>query len=76
MEEITLGIGSRVEHPEFGKGVVVQVYSDMYEVTFIDYGTKSIAKNFDKLKVIDFSGSDIDLISYEKVEKVFSQNIG
>ena len=71
MEDITLGIGSRVEHPEFGKGVVVQVYNDIYEITFIDYGTKSIAKNFDKLKVIDFSASDLDLISYEKVEKVF-----
>lgn len=71
MEDITLGIGSRVEHPEFGKGVVVQVYSDLYEITFIDYGTKSISKNFEKLKVIDFSSSDLDLISYEKVEKVF-----
>jgi len=71
MEDITLGIGSRVEHPEFGKGVVVQVYSDIYEITFIDYGTKSIATNFDKLKVIDYSSSDLNLISYEKVEKVF-----
>lgn len=71
MEDITLGIGSRVEHPEFGKGVVVQVYSDIYEISFIDYGMKSISKNFDKLKVLDFSGSETDLISYEKVEKVF-----
>jgi hypothetical protein len=71
MEDITLGIGSRVEHPEFGKGVVVQVYNDIYEITFIDYGKKSIAKNFEKLKVLDFSGSETDLMSYEKVEKVF-----
>ena len=71
MEDITLGIGSRVEHPEFGKGVVVQVYNDMYEITFIDYGTKSIARNFEKLKVLDFSSSDVDLISFDKVEKVF-----
>jgi hypothetical protein len=71
MEDITLGIGSRVEHPEFGKGVVIQVYNDSYEITFIDYGTKSISRTFDKLKVFDFSGSETDLLSFEKVEKVF-----
>jgi len=73
MEELTLGIGSSVEHPEFGKGVVIQVYNDSYQVTFLDYGVKSIARSFDKLKVIDFRGSEDedDLLSFEKVEKVF-----
>ena len=71
MEDIVLGIGSRVEHPEFGKGVVIQVYNDSYEVTFMDYGVKSIARSYDKLKVIDYRGSEDDLLSFEKVEKVF-----
>lgn len=71
MEELILGIGSRVAHPEFGKGVVIQVYNDSYEVTFMDYGTKSIARTFDKLEVLDYKGSDDDLISFEKVDKVF-----
>ncbi len=30
MEELALGIGSRVEHPKLGKGVVIQVYNDSY----------------------------------------------
>ena len=71
MEDIVLGIGSRVEHPEFGKGVVIQVYNDAYEITFMDYGVKSIARTFDKLNVIDYRGSDDDLVSFAKVEKVF-----
>lgn len=71
MEAITLGIGSRVEHPEFGKGVVIQVYNDNYEITFIDYGVKSISTTFDKLKILDFHGTETDLLSFEKVEKVF-----
>ena len=71
MEDIVLGIGSRVEHPEFGKGVVIQVYNDAYEITFMDHGIKSIARSFDKLAVIDYRGSDDDLISFDKVEKVF-----
>jgi hypothetical protein len=71
MEAMTPGIGSRVSHPEFGNGVIIQVYSDSYEITFMDYGVKTVTKSFDKLKVIDFHGSDTDLISYEKVERVF-----
>jgi hypothetical protein len=71
MEDLVLGIGSRVEHPEFGKGVVIQVYNDSYEITFMDFGVKSIARTFDKLKVLDYRGSDDDLLSFAKVEKVF-----
>ena len=71
MEGITLGIGSRVEHPEFGKGVVIQVYNDTYEITFLDYGTKTIAKSFDQLETLDYKSSEMDLLSFEKVERVF-----
>ena len=73
MEELSLGIGSRVEHPEFGKGVVIQVYDDNYEITFIDFGVKSIARTFDKLKVLDYRGSDDDLLSFSDVRKVLKK---
>ena len=71
MEDLVLGIGSRVEHPEFGKGVVIQVYNDSYEITFMDFGVKNIARSFENLKVLDYRGSEDDLVSFEKVEKVF-----
>jgi hypothetical protein len=71
MEELALGIGSRIEHPEYGKGVIIQVYNDNYEITFMDYGIKSIARTFENLKVLDYKGSEDDLMSFEKVEKVF-----
>ncbi len=71
MEDLTPGIGSRVMHPEFGKGVVIQVYTDSFEVTFIDYGTKTILKSFKGLEVLDFVGGESDLLSFEKVERVF-----
>jgi hypothetical protein len=73
MEDISLGIGSRVSHPEFGKGVVIQAYTDSYEITFIDYGTKTIMKTFKGLEVVDFAGGDIDYVSFEKVERVFAR---
>lgn len=53
MENISLGIGSRVEHPHFGKGVIVDVSSELYIIWFKSQsGTKNINKEFD-LKVIE-----------------------
>lgn len=71
MEQLTLGIGSRIQHPEFGKGVVIQVYADSYEITFIDYGRKQIMKSFSGLEVLDYVAPETDLISYEQVERSF-----
>jgi hypothetical protein len=73
MEGISYGIGSRVKHKEFGAGVVIQVYSDSYEITFIDYGTKTILKSFTGLEAIDYVGDETDLLSFEKVERVFTR---
>jgi hypothetical protein len=75
MENITLGIGSRVKHPEFGAGVVIQSYADSYEITFMDFGTKQIMKSFAKLEVLDYVGTDTDLLSFEKVERLFTKII-
>lgn len=73
MENISLGIGSRVKHPNFGKGVVIQSYSDSYEITFLDFGTKTILKSFDGLEVLEYVGSATDLLSFEQVERTFSK---
>ena len=37
-----LGIGSRIVHPEYGKGVVVNVSSRHYWVSFMDSGLETI----------------------------------
>ena len=73
--DLTLGIGSRVKHPQNGKGVVIQAYTDAYEITFLDYGTKTILKSFQGLEILEFVSSETDLLSFEKVEKVFSRII-
>lgn len=53
MENTSLGIGSRVEHPHFGKGVVVDTASEFYVIWFKSQnGTKSIGKDYD-LKVLE-----------------------
>lgn len=69
MSEEILGIGSRIKHPQFGKGVIIQVRSDAYEISFIDIGTRIINRTFEGMEVIEAVETPSDLATYEKVEK-------
>ena len=47
-------IGSRVEHPGFGKGVIVSVDTEYYVIWFkAQQGTKIVAKNFEELQLLE-----------------------
>ena len=49
-----LGIGSRVEHPHFGRGVIVDTASEFYIIWFkSQQGTKSISKDYEELKTLE-----------------------
>jgi hypothetical protein len=69
MSETILGAGSRVKHPQFGKGVIVQIRSDAYEITFIEHGTRVIQRDYEGLEVIEAVETPSDLATYEKMEK-------
>jgi hypothetical protein len=63
-----LGIGSRINHPEHGKGVVTNVTSSDYWVTFIDSGLETISLD-DTFDVIEASENEVDTVSLFDVEK-------
>ena len=44
MEELVLGIGTRLQHTQFGPGVIVGVRYATYLIAFIDSGIKEIEK--------------------------------
>ena len=69
MSQTMLGIGSRVKHPQFGKGVVIQVRSDAYEITFIEHGTRIILRDYEGMESIEVVETPPELVSYEKIEK-------
>lgn len=69
MSDTSLGIGSRVKHPQFGKGVVIQVRSDAWEITFIDHGTRIIMRDFQGLEVLDAVEVNSEMVTFEKMEK-------
>jgi hypothetical protein len=69
MPHIELGIGSRIQHPQYGKGVIIQVLPTVYEVTFIESGTRQVLRDFDGLEVIEAVETPSDMLTYERIEK-------
>lgn len=62
-----LGIGSRISHPEFGKGVITNVSAKEYWVTFIENGLETIALD-SEFEVIEAAENEVDTISFHDVE--------
>ncbi len=62
-----LGIGSRINHSEHGKGVVTNVDKKHYWVTFIENGLETIELDSD-FEVIEASENEVDTVSFFDVE--------
>ncbi len=52
MDQLLLGIGTRLQHTQFGPGVIVAVKYASYMISFIETGIKEIDKADDKLEEI------------------------
>lgn len=66
MNEGDLGIGSRVRHPEFGTGVIINVKGKTYTIVFTEKGRVEISRNFNALEVIEAVEPDSDLVSFRR----------
>ncbi|MBS9774910.1 MAG: hypothetical protein KGV59_07125 [Tenacibaculum sp.] len=64
-----LGIGSRINHPEFGFGVVTNVDSKNYWVTFMEKGLETIEIS-SEFEVIEAIEDELDVVSFYEVESV------
>ncbi|HUH47366.1 MAG TPA: hypothetical protein VLZ54_09450 [Arenibacter sp.] len=63
-----LGIGSRIDHSEFGKGVVTNVTSKHYWVTFIEKGLETIDIDAD-FEILEGVENEVDTVSFSEVEQ-------
>ena len=63
-----LGIGSRIKHPELGLGVVTNVTSKQYWVTFIEDGLETIEID-SAFEIIEAVEDEVDSVSFRDVEK-------
>ena len=64
----SLGIGSRVNHPAYGAGVVVSVDPSAYKVVFIQHGFKSVGKHYDAWDIIE-AIPEGDIAAFDKFEQ-------
>jgi len=67
-----LGIGSRIKHSDYGVGVVTNVASKMYWVTFIENGLETIDVDED-FEVIEAVEDEVDTVSFYEVESIFKK---
>lgn len=68
MSQEKLGIGSRVDHPAYGKGVVIRLHKAAYECCFILYGIKNVGLEYDKWEIIEAVPPE-ETISFSSAEK-------
>lgn len=69
-----LGIGSRINHPEFGFGVVTNVDSKRYWVTFQENGLETIDID-SEFEIIDATEDELDVVSFYEVESTLRKII-
>jgi hypothetical protein len=69
MEQMTLGVGTRLQHTQYGPGVVVGVKYAVYIISFINYGIKEIDKTDTNLDEIIPENVTAEVETTAEVEK-------
>ena len=69
MEQLKLGIGTRLQHTVYGPGVITGVRLATYLITFINIGTKEIDKADDKLEEIIPENVSVEIETSSELEK-------
>lgn len=70
MPEYALSIGTRVKHPQYGAGIILDNSRAFYNVAFPNFGEKAIDKDFPDLEVIELAPSAEERISLGDVERM------
>lgn len=69
MDQLTLGIGTRLQHTQFGPGVIVGVKYATYLISFIYHGIKEIDKTDTKLEEIIPENVSVEIETTSAIEK-------
>ncbi|GAB2839313.1 hypothetical protein [Ferruginibacter profundus] len=68
-EQLTLGIGTRLQHTQYGPGVIVGVRYATYLISFIHHGIKEIDKTDTNLDEIIAENVSVEVETVSAVEK-------
>ncbi len=67
-QQVLLGVGSRVNHPAYGHGVVVGIDVAAYKVVFIQQGMKVVGKHYSSWDIIEAIEEE-EISSFNKFEQ-------
>ena len=68
-QQLNLGIGTRLQHTQFGPGVIAGVRYATYLISFIHHGIKEIDKTDEKLEEIIAENITVEVETASEVEK-------
>lgn len=69
MDQTTLGIGTRLQHTQYGPGVIVAIRFATYLISFLNHGIKEIDKNDSQLDEIIPENVSAEIETHSEVEK-------
>ena len=69
MDQTTLGIGTRLQHTQYGPGVIVGIKYATYLISFINHGIKEIDKTDNKLDEIIPENVSLEIETHSDEEK-------
>jgi hypothetical protein len=69
MDQLTLGVGTRLQHTHYGPGVIVGIKFATYLISFINHGVKEIDKADPKLDEIIPENVTAEIETHSEVEK-------
>ena len=69
MDQLNLGVGTRLQHSQFGPGVIVGVKYATYKISFIHHGVKEIDKNDAHLEEIIPENVTMEVETTSEVER-------
>src|SRR5438477_11686042 len=69
MDQLTLGIGTRLQHSHYGNGVIVGIRYATYLISFINHSIKEIDKNDTHLEEIIPENVTEEIETHSDIEK-------
>ena len=69
MEQTTLGIGTRLQHTQYGPGVIVGVKYATYLISFIHHGIKEVDKIDTNLDEIIPENVTAEIVTVSETER-------
>ncbi|ULQ55549.1 hypothetical protein KJS94_12930 [Flavihumibacter rivuli] len=69
MDQLTLGIGTRLQHTQYGPGVIVGIKYATYLISFIHHGLKEVDKNDTNLEEIIPENVSAEIETHSEVEQ-------